>query len=136
MKEKLFKFSGSLWAYANSNLGSVLIGATAAYMYTKGSREAELKEMRYQLTETRKDNHVLRRELQQQQTRVEELTIAWLHTQAQHNTDQGKLLRCENQYKFLKYAQDNTSFCLFRPRYVEDETTKESSLTSNQIHSK
>ena len=49
MKEHLFDFGNSLWRYANSNVGSVLVGATVSYILTKGSREEELADVKFKL---------------------------------------------------------------------------------------
>ena len=44
MKEKLLAIGSSVWKYANTHVGSVLVGGLTAYVLTKGSREKELLE--------------------------------------------------------------------------------------------
>lgn len=135
MKEKLLRLGQFFWNYANSNLGAAVIGGAGAYVLTKGSREDELKAARDQLKEALEDNKEMKRELQGQEERVKKLADSWINTQALHHKAENKLLRCESKASLLKYAYDNTSFCLFRHRYTgkfsyEEQTVKAN--TSNQ----
>lgn len=70
MRNWVLGFGKSFWEYANSNLGSVLIGATTAYMYTKGSHEAVLDETKRLLIESQNDNQAIKTQLLQQEERV------------------------------------------------------------------
>lgn len=119
MKQVIQKILTPFWHYANTNVGSVLIGAGVAYLFTKGSREEEIRQMK-QLIES-KD-----RKLNKQDLLLQESTTL-LQKSAQNNFDllndkvamQADLECSQRQKTLLRYAFDNST-CFFRHIYSED----------------
>ena len=131
LSQKAIKIS---LTYANTNLGAGIIIAFGTYLLTKGFREDELKDTKQQLAETREDNRFLNRELQNRDKQLGDLLHSCVDTQNQVSTVRTELLRCENNFKLLKYAYDNTGPCLFRGRYIDSSCEEKSDGNGNHLN--
>lgn len=123
MREKAFNAGKALWQYANTNVGSVLIGGTFGYLLTKGSREEELNEAKRKIEENNQ-------KIAEQQVRLSE-SDAENKKLLTSKTELGfRMVSCERQRDHWKYAHQN-SVCLFRHYYSdESESKKPESSTS------
>ena len=106
MKEHLFDFGNSLWRYANSNVGSVLVGATVSYILTKGSREEELADVKFKLDKSEEKISILQHRLYECQSNSSHLMQASIDARFQLQD----CLRGQDNLKRIYYD----SYCLFR----------------------
>lgn len=126
MKEKLLNFGKSFWTYANSNVGSVFVGAAVSYVLTKGSREEELIDTKYKLDRAEEKLSKLEDKLQESEVNISRLI--------QSRTDiRFELQDCLRNKDNIRRIYDS-SFCLFRQNILDnsnmtsDETTKNKNL--------
>ena len=131
MKEKLFNFGKSLWVYANSNVGSVLVGATVSYVLTKGSREEELIDAKYKLDKTEEKLSKIEDKLQESESNISRLMQSGIDTRFE-------LQSCLRNQDNLKNIY-SSSFCLFRQPIFDTlkiesdkDKTKQSSMSGGK----
>ena len=117
MREKLFNIGKNVWSYANSNVGSALVGASAAYVLTKGSTEEELATSKFKLDKAREEISELEKYLKESDSKA----LSLLQSKTEISSD---LQNCLRQKAMLRNAYDNSS-CFFRHVYTEEITCKE-----------
>lgn len=112
MFSKLHNLGRSVWRYADSNVGSVLIGATISYVLTKGSTEEELNMTKQKLDKTEEQLITLEEKLKKSDEKMFNLLNSKLDISL-------KLQNCERKKAFIKYRYNN-SFCLFGNNYSDE----------------
>jgi len=112
MKDKLAKVLRSSWEYANSNVGAAIIGATSAYILTKGSTEEELAIAKGKLDRSREEN----RELEKLLKESDHLVKILLNSKMDMSSNLQNCLRKKNG---LEYAYQNSSF-FFKQKCTEE----------------
>lgn len=124
MKERLFSFGKALWGYANTNVGSIVVGAAVSHILTKGSREEELLDTKYKLDKTEEKLSIVENRLQESEITVSRLTQSGINTKFD-------LQNCLREKDNINHLYNN-SFCLFK-RY--DQNTQKDKVSSH-IHEK
>lgn len=126
MREKLTNIGRQLWSYANSNVGSAVIGVTTGYVLSRGAVEEELATAKYKLENSREESRELKKSLEKGRDDIRELQKALQIADSKaFDLLQSKveisdsLNDCLRQKGMLKLAYDNSS-CFFRYSYKEE----------------
>lgn len=106
MKDKFIKFGKHAWDYANSNVGSALVAASAAYVLTKGSTEEELSIVKEKLQKASDREVALEDELKELAKKSTDLLMAKISTESE-------LKYCRTQKSQLWHAHYN-SICFYK----------------------
>jgi hypothetical protein len=117
MRENLFNIGKTVWNYANSSVGSAVIGASAAYVLTRGSTEEDLATSKFKLDKARGEISELEKYLKESDSKA----LSLLQSKTEISSD---LQNCLRQKAMLRNAYDNSS-CFFRHVYTEESKCNE-----------